>query len=179
MQRRVNIEKSLNKFGRGVVYNSRKNLAKTSSNFTGKLSSSISYETNVGPNSFSLSFKMEKWGQYQDQGVRGIGGVRKTTSKFKKTNNKGKLWKQKVKKGLTPFSFKKGAKHTPSVKHFNDWAKAKGLSPFAVREAVYHQGIPAKKFFTNAFEEQFKKLPEQLVEAYALDVEDLLKFSLK
>ena len=43
---------------------------------------------------------MADYGKYQDQGVRGVGGVRKSTSVFKKTNNKGKLWKQKVKKGI-------------------------------------------------------------------------------
>ena len=176
---RTNLENELHRFGRGVVYKSRKRLASTGSNFTGKLSSSISYDTKAYKNSFELSFSMVKWGKYQDQGVRGIGGVRKTTSKFKKTNNKGKLWKQKVKKGETPFSFKKGAKHTPSVKHFKEWATAKGLSPFAVRNAVYHQGIPAKKFFTKSFEEQFEKLPDEIVEAFGLDVEYLLKFSTK
>ena len=172
---RNNLEKSLNKFGRGVVYNSRKRLASTGSNFSGKLSSSIKYETKSFKNSFELSFRMEEWGKYQDQGVRGVGGVRKTTSKFKSTNNKGKLWKQKVKKGTTPFSYKKGKK--PPVEVFEKWAKSKGLSPFAVREAVYHQGIPAKKFFTTSFEEQFEKLPDEIVKAFALDVEDLLKFS--
>ena len=172
---RNNLEKELNRFGRGVVYNSRKRLASSRSNFSGKLSSSIRYDTKAFKNSFELSFSMEEWGKYQDQGVRGVGGVRKSTSVFKKTNNKGKLWKQKVKKGETPFSYKKGKK--PSVEVFEKWAKSKGLSPFAVREAVYHQGIPAKKFFTTSFNQQFKKLPDEIVKAFGLDLDNFLDFT--
>ena len=85
---------------------------------------------------------MADYGKYQDQGVRGVGGVRKSTSVFNSRNNKGKLWKQKVKKGETPFSYKEGVK--PSVKHFIEWSKKKGLSPFAVREGFTIKVYPLK-----------------------------------
>ena len=107
--------------------------------------------------------------------MRGAGGVRKSTSKFKRTNNKGKLWKIKAKD--SPFKF--GRSGGISAKHFKSWARSKGLSPFAVAKAVYHQGIAKTNFFTKPFEEAFKRLPEELVEAYGLDVEDFIEFTLK
>ena len=111
---------------------------------------------------------------FQDQGVRGVGGVRKSTSLFNRRNSNGKLWKQKAPRD-TPFSYKEGKK--PSVKYFEKWAKAKGLSPFAVREVVYHEGLKAKKFFTTSFEQQFAKLPDEIVEAFNLDLDNFLDFT--
>ncbi len=168
------IKKTLDKFGKDVVQQSRSRLTKSGSNFSKELYNSIGYELDVSNKgtSFSFSFEMEEYGAYQDQGVRGVGGVRKTTSKFKRTNNKGKLWKQKAPKD-TPFSYKEGKK--PPVKAFEKWAKAKGLSPFAVREIVYHEGLKAKKFFTTSFEQQFAKLPDELLKAFGDDLDNFLK----
>jgi hypothetical protein len=172
------IKDALNTFGDEVVEDARKRLTQTKSNFSKDLYNSISHESvkvsNAG-NIVSVTFMMEDYGDYQDQGVRGIGGVRKTTSKFKSTNNRGKLWKQKVKKGETPFSFKKD-KPIPAIV-FEEWAKAKGLNPFAVAISVWHQGLSAKKFFTNAFNEAFERLPDDLVEAFDLEIDSFTEFT--
>ena len=174
------IQKALTDFGDNVVKESRNRLASSSpsSNDTNKLSKSIGYDLEVSNKgtSFAFSFEMEEYGAYQDQGVRGVGGPRKTTSKFKtssgKTNNRGKLWRQKGPKG-TPFSFKEGKR--PPVKAFEGWSKRKGLSPFAVAESVYRQGLEAKKFFTIPFNEQFAKLPDELLKAFGDDLDNFLK----
>jgi len=174
MRKPINTERALNKFGKAVVQQSRSRLTKTSTNFSKELYNSIGYEKQVSKKgkSFTFSFEMEEYGTYQDQGVKGVGGVRKTTSKFKKTNNRGKLWKQKAPKD-TPFKYKEGKK--PPVKAFEKWAKAKGLSPFAVREIVYHEGLRAKKFFTTSFEQQYAKLPDELLKAFGDDLDNFLK----
>lgn len=96
-----------------------------------------------GGHRFSLYFP--DYGNYIDEGVKGAGGARKTTSVFKKTNNRGKLWKQKAPQSR--FSFKQG--NRPSVKHFAKWAGKKGLNKFAVREAVFRQGIEPKRWFSD------------------------------
>lgn len=158
----------LEQFRDYVIQQARSNLSKLKKNHTRKLYDSISGEIKVMPNSLRLYFDMEEYGFYQDQGVMGAGGVRSTTSKFKKTNNKGKMWKQKGKG--SPFSFKIGNK--PSVKHFTQWANSKGLSPFAVRESVFRQGISRSLFFTTPFEKAFKKLPDEMIEAYGLEAQE-------
>ena len=162
---------ALNAFGKYVVQQSRSNLTKSGKNSTSELYNSLGYDVNVSKNSFSLGLLMEEYGKFQDKGVRGAGGVRKTTSSFNRRNNRGKIWKQKG--GNSPYSFKEGVK--PSVKHFKDWSKRKGLSAFAVREAVYRQGIRPSMFFTKPFEAAFKRFPDEIIEAFSLDVEQLMK----
>jgi len=158
----------LEQFRDYVIQQARSNLSKLKKNHTRKLYDSIKGEIKVMPNSLRLYFDMSDHGFFQDQGVKGVGGVRATTSKFKRTNNKGKMWKQKGKD--SPFSFKKEKK--PSVKHFEQWAKSKGLNPFAVRESVFRQGISRSLFFTTPFEKAFKKLPDEMIEAYGLEAEE-------
>jgi hypothetical protein len=128
---------ALNAFGKYVVQQSRSKLTKGRKNASNALYNSLGYDLKVMPNSFSMAFLMEEYGEYQDKGVRGVGGPRKTTSRFNKNNNKGKIWKQKG--GNSPFSFKEGRK--PSVKHFEAWSRSKGLSAFAVRESVYSKKV--------------------------------------
>ena len=168
-------QEALNKFAKYVIQQSRTNLTKGKKNASKELYNSLDSNIVVSKNSFQLEFLMEQYGIFQDKGVRGAGGVRKTTSKYNKRNNKGKIWKQKG--GNSPFSFKEDRK--PSVKHFKEWSKRKGLSAYAVRDAVFSQGIAPSMFFTKPFEKAFKNLPKDIVQAYALDVEKLLETSIK
>ena len=76
---------------------------------------------------------------------------------------------------------------------FNGWTIRRGIAPrrkggqfqkrkgllFAIANSVYHTGLETTHFLTTPFERYFKDLPDDIVEAYALEVEDLLKFSLK
>tara|TARA_R110002124_G_scaffold160633_1_gene327897 strand:- start:49 stop:588 length:540 start_codon:yes stop_codon:yes gene_type:complete len=166
---------ALNKFAKYVIQQSRTNLTKGKKNSSKELYNSLDSDVKVSKNSFQLEFLMEQYGIFQDKGVRGAGGVRKTTSKFNRRNNKGKIWKQKG--GNSPFSFKEGRK--PSVKHFKEWSKRKGLSAYAVRDAVFRQGIKPSMFFTKPFEKAFKNLPKELVQSFALDMETLLETTIK
>ena len=49
---------------------------------------------------------------------------------------------------------------------------------FATAKTVYHQGIKSSLFFTKPFEAAFSRLPQELIEAYGLDIEDFLEFTL-
>ena len=170
----TNTEKVLRDFGRRVNKQARANL-KRKSNDTGKLSKSLYLKVKQNPNSISMDMIWEDYGKFIDKGVRGAGGVRSTTSKFKSRNNKGKLWKIKAKSSIYKFGKSGGI----SPKHFEGWAKRKGLNPFAVAKAVYHQGIETTNFFTDPWEKEFPSLPDELTEAYGLDMEETFKFILK
>lgn len=167
------VKNSLDKFAKSTIQQSRTRLTKKGTSDTKKLYNSLDYDLRVSRSSFSLTFLMEDYGKFIDQGVRGAGGVRKTTSKFNTRNNRGKLWKIKSKD--SPFRFGKSGGISP--KHFRGWARRRGLSEFAVAKAVYHQGIEKTEFFTKSFEQQFKKLPDEIVEAFSLEVDDLLNFT--
>lgn len=171
-----NLKEALDDFSDKIVIDAKANLISSGKVDTGKLKDTL---TNMGAkvskNSIEIGIKMMPYGAFVDKGVRGVGGVRKTTSVFKRTNNRGKLWKQKGKG--SPYSFKEGVK--PSVKHFIEWSNKRGLSPYAVREAVYHQGIEPNNFLTKAVEKNIKSLPTVIYDAFALDLQSTVNFLIK
>jgi hypothetical protein len=171
------VERVLRDFGRRVNKKARENLKKKG-NDTGKLSKSLFLSVKENPNSISMDMLWANYGKFIDEGVRGAGGVRKTTSKFSSRNNKGKLWKIKAKG--SQYEFGKSGKYSGiSYKKFEGWAKRKGLNPHAVAKAVWHQGIETTNFFTTPFEEEYPSLPDDILDAYGLDLENTLKFILK
>jgi len=159
---------ALEAFKKFVIQQSRSRLSKSKKNNSKKLYDSIDGNIKVNPNSFSLSFEMEEYGTYQDKGVSGT-----------------------EKKYNTPFSYKS---KMPPIKPLADWAKSKNIRlrdaggkfkkgnyntiGFLISRSIFRKGIKPSLFFTKPFEQAFKKLPDELIEAYGLDVEELLEFTL-
>lgn len=164
-----NVKDSLNKFAKYVVQQSRSNLTKGKKNVSKSLYDSIGYDLNVSPNSFSLSFIMDEYGMYQDKGVSGT--EKKYNTPFKYTNK------------------------MPPIKPLADWAKFKNIRlrdakgkfakgnyktiGFLISRSIYRKGIKPSLFFTKPFERSFKNLPDEVVKAFALEIENLLDFSTK
>ena len=171
-----NLKEALNEFSDNIVKDAKANLEKSGKVDTGKLKDTLkNMGAKVSKNSIEIGIMMLPYGAFVDKGVRGVGGVRKQTSTFKKTNNKGKMWKQKGKG--SPYSFKEGVK--PSVKHFVQWSNKRGLSPYAVRESVYRQGIEPNRFLEKAVKENINNLSEVIKDAFALDIQSTLNYLIK
>lgn len=171
-----NLKEALNEFSDNIVKDAKANLEKSGKVDTGKLKDTLkNMGAKVSKNSIEIGIMMLPYGAFVDKGVRGVGGVRKQTSTFKKTNNKGKMWKQKGKG--SPYSFKEGVK--PSVKHFVQWSQKRGLSPYAVRESVYRQGIEPNRFLEKAVKENINNLSVVIKEAFALDIQSTLNYLIK
>ena len=170
------LEDAMNAFGDKVVADAKQNLKERKKVDTGQLEKSVvNNGVKFSKRSMTLNISMSDYGAFIDKGVRGVGGVRLTTSSFKRTNNKGKLWKQNG--GDSPFSYKKGIK--PSVKHFVEWSNKRGLSPYAVRETVYHQGLKPTYFLRDAVQDNIKLAPAEIVKAFGLDVESTVRTIIK
>jgi hypothetical protein len=168
MARKELVSAVLIKFGKYVVQQARTNLTKGKHNFSKELYNSIDYSVFVSNDKFSIVFRMEEYGEYQDKGVKGAGGTRKTTSQFNRRNNKGKIWKQKAPN--SPFQYKD---KKPPISAFRQWAASKGLNPYAVRESVYRQGIAPTKFFSTPFRLGFDKLPPEVLKAFQITADDI------
>jgi hypothetical protein len=81
----------------------------------------------------------------------------------------------------------------PPPKAFDKWTVRKGLAPrgkggqfksrkglnFAIARSIFEKGIKPSLFFTKPFEAAFKKLPDDLVDSYGLDVVDLFDSIMK
>jgi len=163
----TNTKESLEKFRKFVAQQSRSRLSKARKNDSKGLYKKLDGVLKVSPNSFKLSWDLG-YGNFQDKGVSGT-----------------------EKKYDTPYSYKS---KMPPVKPLADWAKRKGIKlrdekgkfkkggyktlGFLIARSIQRKGIKPSLFFTKPFEQGFKKLPDELLEAYGLDVEEFLQFTL-
>ena len=157
----------LNNFKKFVVQQSRSRLSKGKKNVNGKLYKSIDGEVEVNPNSFSLSFSMEDYGVYQDKGVSGTKKKYNTPFSYTSKRPPRKTLEEWISKRRFQFRDKKGK-----------FLSYQSMS-FLIQRSIFEKGIKPSLFFTKPFEQGFKKLPDEIVEAYGLDIEELLEFTLK
>ena len=154
--KQTELQLELNKFRDYVVSQAKANLTRGGKNVSKGLYNSIKGNVKANPNSFEMDFSMEEYGFYQDKGVSGI--KKKYNTDYKYTNK------------------------MPPAKAFDKWVVRKGLAPrekgkfknrkslsFAIARSVYINGIKPSLFFTKPFEKAFKRLPNDLVEAFGLD----------
>ena len=155
---------ALNAFGKYVVQQSRSKLTQSNKNVSKRLYESLGYDLKVMPNSFSMAFLMENYGEYQDKGVSGT--EVKYNTPYKYTN------KMPPPSAFSQWVVRKGLKGTRDAS--GRFVNRKGLQ-FAIAKSIFKKGIKPSLFFTKPFEEAFKNLPNDIVEAYGLDVENFLK----
>jgi len=163
------LKEVLDKYAKYVVQQSKSNLTKDGKG-SGPLYNSLSYEVDIEKNLFLLDFLMESYGKFVDEGVRGAnpslvkGGYQKApTSRFKYTNR------------------------MPPMQMLADWAKKKNIRfrnakgqyksgsnismGFVLQRSIFAQGIKGNEFFTKPFNKGLYDLPDELIEAFALDIE--------
>lgn len=166
-----NVEKELRNFAKYVVTKSRMNLKTSDKNTTGELSKSLDSDVKVSKNSFQLTFSMEDYGVFQDKGVRGkTSSTKAPNSPFRfgsGTGKKGGLT-EGINKWVKRRSFQFRDKKTGRFMSYNSTA-------FLISRSIYNKGIAPSLFFTKPFEKAFKNLDKDLIEAYKLDVEQLIK----
>lgn len=152
------LEQLFNKFGKNIIKQARSNLTKLKKKDTGGLYDSLSYIINEDNGKYTISFSMEEYGEYVDEGVSG------------------------TKKGYnTPYQFKK----QPPIKAILPWVKRKGLRlrdekgrftkgnqkslAFLIARSIKRNGIKPTKFFTKPFENEFNKLSDDVLENFLKD----------
>tara|TARA_Y100000401_G_C8291183_1_gene208815 strand:+ start:179 stop:697 length:519 start_codon:yes stop_codon:yes gene_type:complete len=161
------VKSTLDKFRKFVVQESKNQLKKQKKSASGKLLNSITSKLKVSESSFSLDFFMQEYGIYQDKGVSGT--KKKYNTPFSYTTKKppaNKLDKWTIKRGIAPRDDK------------GRFITRKGLN-FIIARSIFEKGIKPSLFFTKPFEKAFKKLPNDIVDLFALDVEEFIAFSLK
>jgi len=162
-------QEALEAFKSFVIQQARTRLTKGRKNVSKGLYNSLKGYVKEMPNSILVEFEMDEYGMYQDKGVSGT-----------------------EKKYNTPFSYKS---KMPPVKPLADWAKSRNIRlrdeqgkftkgnyntiGYLIARSIYRKGIKPSLFFTKPFEQAFKKLPNELVEKFGLDVEDFLAYTLK
>ncbi len=159
-----NTQQALEDFKKYVIQQARTNLTKGKKNVDGNLYKSLQGFVEKSPAGFRLYFEMEDYGMFQDKGVSGI-----------------------KKKYNTPFSYKS---KMPPIKPLQLWAKKRNIRlrdekgqykkgnyktiGFLIARSIFEKGIKPSLFFTKPFERAFKRLPEDLREAFGEDLNKLL-----
>ena len=166
-----NIQDLLDDFKDNVVREARRNVKSK-----GTLKNSIKGNVKESPNSIQISFEMEDYGAFVDQGVKGA----KSSSKGNKQNQ-------------SPFKFGTNSSLIGKAKGgmsgiMTKWVKQKGFQwkdkktgrfmsyksmGYIIARSIYSKGLKPSLFFTKPFEKYFKKLPQELVDKYGLDIENL------
>jgi len=156
------VQTYLNEFKKKVISEAKRNLRKQ--NTSGNLSKSLKSRVKESKNSIEITFNMDAYGFFQDRGVQG----------------------KKSGRSLSGFKYKDKA---PPTKAFHRWAIKKGITTgkdpktgrfvsikslkFALSRHVYNHGIKPTLFFTKPFTKYTKKLPNEIIEKYKLDVDKL------
>ena len=149
-----NTEAALDKFGKYLVKEARKNLTRKKKNNTKALYESLDYEVNVMPNSLTFDFVMQEYGEWVDKGRRA--GKMPPVSAIEKWVEQRKI----------QFRDNKGRFETYRT------------TAFIIARSIKKRGIPATNFYTRPFRLGFAKLPREVTEAYALDVTEFLDYTL-
>jgi len=166
---------TLQAFNKYVIKQSRTNLTKGKKNVSKSLYNSLKSTEKVNPNSIESYIEMADHGKFLDLGVKGkFSSQRAPNSPFKFGSGTGKPG------GLTEgirgwvkarrFQFKN--RETGKFMSYEQTAQL-------IIRSIWTKGTKPTRFFSKPFEDGFKKLPEELVKAYGLDVESFLKFTLK
>jgi len=164
----LNVERELQEFAKEVIKKSKANLKRLNKKASGDLINKMNYNLNESKNSFSLGIGWPennggKYANFVNYGVKGV-----------QSGKSLKNYRYKDKK--------------PPLRFLVTWLKQKRgrfrertlrQQAFAVQNIIYKRGLKPTEFFSKPFEEEFKKLPDEIIEAYGLDLEDFLEFVFK
>ena len=163
---------ALNKFAKYVVSQSKANLTRSKKNASGNLRNSIGYDLKVNPNSFELEFIMAEYGMFVDEGVQG------SKSSYLESRNSRFEFSGRFKtiptKSLDRWVVRRGIKGVRDEQ--GKFIKRDSLK-YLIAKSIYEKGIKASLFFTKPFEKAFDNLPTEIIEAYALDIDEFFEFT--
>jgi len=181
------VKKKLDEFAEFTIATARKNLAKEDKG-NGPLSQSLSYEKDVEKNAFIVTFLMEEYGKFVDKGVKGndpsqvspnakIRGQQAPNSPFRfGSGSKRGTWKTFTQK-MAEFAQSKSIRFRDKKGRF-----AKGgykSVGYVIAKNIYNRGLRPTFFFDNAFDTALRKYADELLDAYALDVENEIILGIK
>lgn len=160
----THIETELNKFGKVVVTKAKKNIVDRKINSGGQLRKSISHKVNKQGD---LEFYMEDYGVLRDAGQ--LGKKRKILKGWNKSVfiPRGQGFKNKF----------------PKVDAIKKWVRTKPVRfgnmslnsmAFLIGRKIFNEGIQPGLFFSDPFEEEYKRFEKDVLTALDKDINELI-----
>jgi len=171
------VENTLNKFGKRVTKLARINLGSRQNgkviDSSGNLRKSLDYEVEVFKSgNFSFNISMEDYGVYVDKGRKKGKGTPWSKDKgfyvIKKWIKTKPLRLRDYSKGVSPTGRKFIQKKETAI----------NSAAFLINRKIKEKGIKATNFISEPFEKEFKKLSNDLVKSFDLDIDKFLETSL-
>jgi len=171
--KKYNTQRALEKFAKTVIKSARGNLTRHGRRHSDALYDSLDGFVHVGANSFQMNIEMEDYGIFVDKGVKGV------DTSFKSPES--------------PFQFGTGTGEKGGLTQaINNWVQDKGIQftnidgGFMTHEqtvglivgSIWRHGLKTTNFISNPFENNWEYLPDNFVEAYALDVDEFFQHTL-
>lgn len=170
--------KLLEKYKNYVIQQARANLSKGRNNMSKTLYNSLKGEVVSDTGYAIVAFRMEEYGQFLDEGVKGA---------FPSSVKNGK---QKAPNSRFMFTNKR-----PPASVIAEWAKKKNIRlrdkegkfkkgsyktlGFIIANRIYAQGIKPTLFFTKPYEAGFKKyIVDQMPDQVTIDVDRIIDLNL-
>lgn len=165
------LKEELDKFRKRIITEARKNLTRQKKKASGSLYKNLDSELEVyKSNNFMLSFELGSYGEFVDNGVSGT--KKKYNTPFRFGTGTGK--KGGLRNGISKWIRQKGIKGRGKDGRF---ISNKSLT-FLISRSIYTRGLKPSLYFTRPFQNEFKKLSDDLVEAFGLDIDEFLKYTL-
>ena len=166
-----NVDEIVTKYAKYVVQQSKSNLTKDKKG-GGDLYNSVSYKIEKSQDDFLLDFLMEDYGAFVDRGVKGKTSTYPETSaalsKFQYGSGTGQ--KGGLTKGINAWLKKKRFQFRDKQGRFMSYESM----TYLIARSIYNKGLKANLFFTKPFEAGLKRLPDDLIKGFALDIEDAI-----
>jgi len=166
-----NVDEIVTKYAKYVVQQSKSNLTKDKKG-GGDLYNSVSYKIEKSQDDFLLDFLMEDYGAFVDRGVKGKTSTYPETSaalsKFQYGSGTGP--KGGLTKGINSWLKKKRFQFRDKQGRFMSYESM----TYLISRSIYNKGLKANLFFTKPFEAGLKRLPDDLIKGFALDIEDAI-----
>ena len=171
-----NVDDIITKYAKYVVQQSKSNLTKDKKG-GGDLYNSVSYKIEKSEDDFLLDFLMEDYGAFVDRGVKGKTSTYPQTSaalsKFQYGSGTGP--KGGLTKGINAWLKKKRFQFRDKQGRFMSYQSM----TYLIARSIYNKGLKANLFFTKPFEAGLKRLPNDLIKAFDLDIEDAIILGIK
>jgi len=174
----MSVVNELEKFGKYVVQQSKSNLSKKKKKDTSNLYNGVKFEVTKEKDATTLTFDFgtanDYW-QFVDKGVKGVSSSAKApNSPFKFGTGTGKSGG--LTKGINGWVARKRIQFQDrKTKQFLSYK----ATAFLIIRSIWNKGLETTNFFTKPFEQAFKRVPDDIYAAYALEVEEQLKVRLK
>lgn len=182
------LESDIHRFASNVVKEARSNAQKDFPKGGGKLANSISYDLQMNPEGFRLSFSMEEYGMFKDAGV--FGAMKSSTPKMawavKNIKQKGKQSNSVfLDKNVRKFTYKSAAPPMNSLLPYIQRNRIRFRTPkgsseggqfrpgsyttiaYWMAQRIFAQGAAPSLFFTKPFIKYFENLPDEIAELIA------------